>query len=381
MSARAILLILTLGLVPLPAHALLIEKCESVFPSPLNERLSGPVKTYSVEHAGFTRGLFGRKETPRKRGYTARYDSNGNMVEETHFKKDGRIGSKNVYTYDANGNLLTQQTYPVFEWSIAKSTFEYNDHEQTVTKNNLTDSGELITRYVYRFDRQGHITEESIYNDGGRRTRHTLFIFDAEGKLITRDEVGFWHAEHVTCTYDSQNRLTLSTFRRTVDSELKSANEQRYEYADNRVTQESCLGKEHLICHKSHVLQYGPQGLQEDTSYNHDGSLLYRSLYDERGMLLRLEKHHSLFNTDPEGWVYRYEYDRFGNWTKRVDLCGKVDDEESAMRPCGTTYCKITYHEDTPEVGTRGDTGSQTNVLRGTDTFTYPKRLPYLSDF
>jgi hypothetical protein len=80
--------------------------------------------------------------------------------------------------------------------------------------------------------------------------------------------------------------------------------------------------------------------------YNHDGRLSHKAvvLRDAHGNITRSGRE-SPGHPVTWLWIYEYEYDAYGNWTKKMLMRGPPREGEVMSQPAEATYKTIEYHE------------------------------------
>jgi len=373
---RIIPIFLLFMLATISASAALVEDCPNVMSFSPEDRLNGPVKTFKEQLVDISHGKSGAiKEVPRNVSYAAKYDPDGNMVEEILYRNSG-VGYKHLYTYDPSGYLQTADEFGHSDTRTGKVVYEYDEAERTVTHSRWDSMNQLRTKTVDRYDERGHVIERSRYYSKGERYSHNVYRFDSNGHLVERKQTGQYGDELVECTYDPDGRLTRSRFQRKVGSKVVTANEKRYAYGEDRVTETACTGRKLSKCHKSAVLSRTARGEKKFIGFDERGSASLTAFLTEDGLLARLDSTPSPM-LPCRTLIFEYENDEFGNWIKKVTLCRKAGAKGSDLVTEEVVYRDITYHDKSSKrnIPTK-KTAVRTIPVVDVDSLGRPIRLP-----
>jgi YD repeat-containing protein len=260
---------------------------------------------------------------------------------------------------------------------MGRSVFEYDQAEGGVTSRNYV-FGEFRTLLRYEYDEQERVISKTYSDINGRATSDTVYTFDPRGNLIEKKQTRpSGHSIVLQCAYDARDRLISSVEQRALNSEILTTNQQRFDYADDKVIQTSCLSHDLSECWKSTVLTYAENGAQETINYRRNGSVISKASYTADGQLMRQDSEMALVGN--QGFVVTLEHDAFGNWVEKRFDCGAPYAKKSAMKPCETTYRDITYYEDVAPRGTENiDNDSLTYLLMGRGSMHRPQPLPFV---
>jgi len=185
--------------------------------------------------------------------------------------------------------------------------------------------GELMQttkfKYVYQFDRQGHLTStfETRTDDGTKDTTWNIYLYNDENELMIHrktDQEGYNSVHYV---YDDKGRVVQENYTREIDSNYQivrslSFNKESIKYQDFDLQTKSTR-------YNNYNLPY----LEEFINYNEDGYLVervekikmtstiytYSYEYNEQGKLAALRKS----SNRQEGFLEEllFRYDEMGN--------------------------------------------------------------------
>ena len=169
--------------------------------------------------------------TPRKRMIAKsvfKYDDNGNRIELTNYKPDGKIGSTVKSTYDESGKLIREQniladgtvdmtseirtdakgnrieqkntragsTSPLFNFT---HYFKYDEKGQLVERTALRANGSVFFKYNFSYDNNGNKTEWVQAGSDSTVVGKVIYKYDDKNNLI--EEVTYGKGSNPTAVY------------------------------------------------------------------------------------------------------------------------------------------------------------------------------------
>lgn len=168
-------------------------------------------------------------------GYIGRtvykYDSKGQLVQESMYDYDDVLWWKKVFKYDANGNVVewVQGINEVNE----KEVYRYASNGNKIETQKYGYEGRYMGSEAYRYDASGKMIESLNYNENGVFTGRTEYKYDTEGNLI--EVLGYdWNdapSGFHTNKYDSKGNET--------ESALYDAQGKQYGFATYKYTYDS----------------------------------------------------------------------------------------------------------------------------------------------
>ncbi|MFJ1492301.1 hypothetical protein [Capnocytophaga canis] len=221
------------------------------------------------------------------------YNEKGNKIEEVHeglpnkeftyvykneklVEKKGKNSfygeSKNIYIYNELGNLRELSTYNADGGLIEKRICKYDTKKNNIETNVYNSDGVLKTKLTYKYDDKGNTIEINSYNsEGGLEIKYT-YKYDEKGNTIEKNEYYPPNSERAKFTISTSIALS----------------------------------------------QMSVEDDKEEKVSNFDGSVEYRTTYkyDENGEIIEKKNYRSQSNLEKR--TYTYEYDKYGNWVKRI---------------------------------------------------------------
>ncbi len=144
-----------------------------------------------------------------------KYDANGNMIELSNQKADGKVNSTIRYTYDATGKLIKEETL------LGNGTVDLVSVIKTDTKGNKIEQedvrpmGNIVFnyKYYYKYDVKGQLTERIAYRGNGTFLFKYVFNYDDNGNRIEWIQKGPDSAVvgKVIYKYNEKNNLAEQT--------------------------------------------------------------------------------------------------------------------------------------------------------------------------
>ncbi len=196
-------------------------------------------------------------------------------------EKFGEIQTKNVnwkggqkIVYNQQGNEIEMYLYD-FEGNMSrKYDYEYDDTGNKTAKFEYSSDEQLLNKRTYKYDDRGNQIEESWSDSSGNLVGKYTYKYDDKGNKIEE------------CSYESDGSLMEKTIH-------------KYDDRDN-VTKISVYDS------------YGDLDETITIEYNDQGYFTEVIVYDS--------------DRDFQKKTFRYEYDTYRNWTKRVEYSdGKAD--------------------------------------------------------
>ena len=111
-----------------------------------------------------------------KNYYKYDYDDNGNKIKVYCYDVKGNLEEYYVYDYDGDGNLVEERWYS----SSGKEVYNIENEYENNLKNQSTtydENGDLIYKYVFRYDDRGNIIEEAKYTNGDERAGFIQYVY------------------------------------------------------------------------------------------------------------------------------------------------------------------------------------------------------------
>lgn len=119
-----------------------------------------------------------------------KYDSEGNIIEETLFDKEEKVQSISQYEFE-NNKVVLWKTLSSTGGTLAITTYEYDSDGNNI-KINMKDSGGSIDGVISKMYTDGVVVKEEVLDSKGTTEKVTEFLYD-NGKLkekIFYDEKG-----------------------------------------------------------------------------------------------------------------------------------------------------------------------------------------------
>lgn len=140
--------------------------------------------------------------------YQYKYNSNGDLVDETSFTCDGSKISVIQYKYDSRGNQIERNDFHSDGSLSRKFLYKYDSSGNQIEMSVYDSGGSLSTKHIFKFDSRGRKIEKSWYNSEGLRYGKIEYIFNSNGNLseeLTYSREGSLISKDVTF-YDTENR-------------------------------------------------------------------------------------------------------------------------------------------------------------------------------
>lgn len=223
------------------------------------EGLRGKVKTVTNDRDGY--------EPKNLEKTIAKYDTIGNMIEKIDEKG---VHYKQVFKYDDKGNKVEFDSYNKSNGIDRKETFKY-DGKGNVDVDSMFDFKDRFyqaVKYKYKFDNNGRILEADCYSKDSLMNK-TTYRYNEKGDTIEKTLFPF--TEHVLF-FDLNGKYIYS-----YDKGIKTI----------------------------HI------------SSNNGGGKVTTEKFNSIGLLTEISITDKTHPKVSEQVFLKYEYDSFGNWTKK----------------------------------------------------------------
>lgn len=265
-----------------------------------SEELLGPVKSVHSEVTRFS-DLNLKEASLTKQQDLVVYDTNGREIERTIYDDYGFLVGKLSHTHDATGNL-TESVMSDEKGALSERRVQTYKDGRLAQSVGYDASGAEGFKQVNTYDANGRLREEALFVQG-KAIGKTVYKYNPKGD---RSEAAFYTADGAKA--DATIGPCMGAHRLT--------------YTYNRA------GKPIL------VVAFETDGKRQRS---------WQYSYDPKGQLAK-DVRDSAWSL--KTFVYSYEYDSHGNWTKQI---GTVTDRMK-FSPRDTTQRmtvisrKITYH-------------------------------------
>lgn len=200
----------------------------------------------------------------------------------------------------------------------AVKSIEENEYT-TVAKFGKVEKGELISKKITTYNKDGNIIEEVRYNEKGELTEKNIHTYDKKGKKL---KISAYDGNgtlfyFITYEYDDQGRLSF-------------LNKDRIEIASYGL--KYSYDEKGNISEEEHYIAGEPIGRKTINHYDENNRLVEATTYEEENKLFDKisykyddkdniieELYNGLENSDGYASNTEYiEYDSKGNWTKKI---------------------------------------------------------------
>ncbi|MBQ6551758.1 MAG: hypothetical protein IJL78_10155 [Lachnospiraceae bacterium] len=235
------------------------------------------------------------------------YDSDGNIIRNEKYTKDGELDGISTFLYDSDGRQLEQCVYDV--------------------------EGELTNKHSYKYDLEGKLIWEYQKIAGLVDGTTIDYTYDDHGNLIQKEKHysdGSESVENWECRYEGDHLVWYAKLND--DGTASESDWTRYEY-DN---------EGNIICTETpkNLKQYADGLLVYESNQSQNGSeelAEYVYEYDDEGHLIREQL---VFNGN-KIWCYIYTYNERGQKLKKI--MAAPDSAPDALFDEKQIICEYTY--------------------------------------
>jgi hypothetical protein len=258
--------------------------------------------------------------------YKAVYNEKGQLLEETKFNNGVVPVIKYVYAYDGKGTPIGRSLFSENNTLLEKYVYQYDTAKRMTDSIRVDTYGNIIEKYSWSYDRMGRKTKQTWFQRQDSSTFTIEYEYNAAGKLVKEkgSSSGLKDNDHTTTyAYDEWGNKTgekksFWSHRAPSDKDYKYI----FTYDSNK--------------NVTSFISVKPNGqLVEKNTYVFDkiGNKVEATVYDTADKVLRQliyrydEKNNEigLKSYQPQNKIgitvsSLYEYDKTGNWTRRVQF-------------------------------------------------------------
>ena len=202
--------------------------------------------------------------------FSMQFDDTARTVKEVFYNvKDLTINHR----YDDTKNIEIVEQSESSGKVFFKNTYKYNDRgkviEETMTQI-FKDNVSFDNKFILKYDEKGNLIEKSYYSSRYKDESKSIYTYDSKGKLISKAD------------YNEKNILWN---KETYKVDTKGNIIERNYYKPD------CVAIAHTFILK----------------YDSNNNVIQKEYYQPAGKLSKT-------------YSYKYEYDKTGNWVKRIDF-------------------------------------------------------------
>ncbi len=274
--------------------------------------------------------------------YELTYTPAFKLASQTYFH-NGEKDKVTSYEYDEDENLIWEKdrhsdtTWQEFDESIEHI---YNDSGKVKEINTYDENGKLHYKCKYDYDNAGRLKTRICYNSEGKQTGTTVFGYHENGVLKIEE---YKDAEEIRLSRYDTTGNELEEMEISLNSnhnDTVSHSTYQYDKDNNLIKHEKFYKGKHK--HTSHYKYTDDKWHEAETvEYDFHENPLYKKItrYDEDEKITYRE---IITYLKPKGkikekYTYKYHYDDYGNWTKRI--------KSSFGNPSTIVIRKIEYYE------------------------------------
>ncbi|MES2702640.1 MAG: hypothetical protein V4649_08380 [Bacteroidota bacterium] len=249
-----------------------------------------------------------------------KYDDNNHLIGSTSYDANGRIKDSSIQAVDKMGNRVEWVIYKadgsrdwmyISEYDLAGNLLETNEYKRE----------KLETRHTYRYNDQNQCNMESEYNADNRLAWKETFKYDGKGnKTEVLDFKG-------NGSFDARYTYKYNDIGKPVEEhEYQTEDENKYKKIltkydnDGNVVEIVQYNENGKLDYIGKLDKYGNH--LADVQYGPDGTIKQRITAEYKFDDMENETEEILVYLDGSKTVTKssYEYDKNGNWTKKVVL-------------------------------------------------------------
>ncbi len=277
--------------------------------SPADNSLIGYVKSYT-ELSYKTVERFGKIEKGAYNyGFKEIMDVNGNLIKAYSYAADKTIIGKRNYQYNNHKNIIEVKYFNPKGKLLFKREYIYNDKEMLIEISRHAFIPSLKDRerhVIYKYCENGLLAEIDYYDRRGSLKQKTINKYDEKRRKIESFEYSSYGSLRYSITYEYDEFDNMVQTNRYKHYGSFNDTQKTYTYDNNG----------NLIEESKYELYQKSTG--PFSSINRLSRIM-NYIYDENGRLIR-----KTFNKLDGGFLasyaYEYDYDKQGNWIKRIQF-------------------------------------------------------------
>ncbi len=262
------------------------------------------------------------------------FNEKGDGIKEIKYNSDDSIWHKYTYKYDKNGNVIEKYEDDCFY----RYTYEY-DKEGRIIEECEYKSNVLNERCLYEYNKFGKKIRSNIYDEKGCLVWEFIDIYDDEKFIEGKNyREGRLIGEVFKRYYENGNpKDCISIY--DYDFGLSKKWISKFDINGNQISLDIEEQIDNERFKKEKIKYYNDKILQKIVeNYDIKNNLIDRCIYKyDDGCKVGVEEYSS--NIDLSfTYIYKYDFDEKGNWTKRVKYLENV--------PCEIIERTFEYFDD-----------------------------------
>ena len=242
------------------------------------------------------------------------FSKKGNRVIITdHLFTDNKIRYTEILKYDENGECIETISYDAKGISFGKNVYRY-ENDNCVESLSYNSDGNLSRRFISTYDERGNWVEEGDYNGDGSLNERCIYFYDENDFHI-----GTNRHDSLDCLFekgiyklDERGNCIEANF---YDGDGNFSHKGTYKYDDNnRCIEDNHYGADGEL---GYTLVYGYDDKGRKIKDSRYDGLITLFKYDDKGNRVEA-RNYGPSGTPGKETVYRYKFDRKGNWVVKT---------------------------------------------------------------
>jgi hypothetical protein len=316
------------------------------------EKLNGEVKSVR-QRVYWSLEKFGRIEKGKLQNMQAQdflkvYDTDGFLIEETHFDSQDAEVTHKVISYNGKNQPLKEESNVAGKASAIVFTYENGLLQQ---KEISDEKGQMKERFAYSYDENNLVMDEDRYNEKDQLTQKIVNIYQRNklvekqyywggGTPYKRERFDYDEKGNIASIYTDKYEkkepvadghvefLGYNSFNDYLTKNVYNKNDEKIEINDNSYDSQGNLTNRSTRKMKKEIIEY-PEIIE--TTSTVDGEDIDDYIMEESGVvtdnIIREEIVNWLLQS---GEAYEYTYDRHNNWTRKITY--KINEKEEKVR-------------------------------------------------
>jgi hypothetical protein len=232
-----------------------------------------------------------------------KYNEKGNKTEVSWFQSKKSNGLT-IYKYDSLDNLIQTESFFCDKLS-GKSIRKYDEKANNIEFRAYDEAGKIEQVYINKFDDKGNEIETKIYLENGKLNEVVKKKYDEKGNLIEQgsyDREGTLYRDKLIYTYDNMSNVISEDKQNTLSPSYSRKHTYKHDINGNKIEMK--------------LYDYPNYSLKHIDNYKYDS---FGNIIEDLNIYSYLSESKNFKNDVVRGHYYKYEYDYFNNWTKKLD--------------------------------------------------------------
>jgi YD repeat-containing protein len=156
-----------------------------------------------------------------------------NMISVKTYDEDGEQEGEDLAKYNGDGQVVEEINYDEDHNIIQRTEYTYNDAGRVKSKTNFGDNDEFLVTAIYEYDEKGNTLSETQLTQSNKIINRIIYEYSEDDKPAGWTNNRYQHK----ITFDEKGRILYEETTSRHSNMIEDFTEYRYN-DDNRVTEE-----------------------------------------------------------------------------------------------------------------------------------------------